>query len=91
MDNNYSTIIIINLIVNVLLVVDKFMSRIKKSSCFGNTIELSDTNNNLKNSDSKLNNNLDSNKILIELLQNINNNKKDDDKKDLNNNQLDKL
>jgi hypothetical protein len=60
------------------------MSRIKKSSCFGNIIELNG-NHNLKNSDSKLNNNdLDTNKILIELLELLENINKKNDKKDEN-------
>jgi hypothetical protein len=50
MDNSsMTTLIIINLLLNFLQVLDHFLMKIKKSKCFGNTIEMNDlpiTNNN---------------------------------------------
>jgi hypothetical protein len=72
MESN-TVILISSLIINVLMIVERFMNRIKKSSCFGSTLELSDIKN--SNNFNKTDNNIDINKI-YEL---INNNIKKDD------------
>ena len=41
MDNNTS-LILINLIINLLLVIDHFLTRLKKSKCFGTELEFND-------------------------------------------------
>ena len=58
--------ILINLIVNLLMVLDHFINRIKSSKCFGASLEMND----IKNND------LDNNKILEQLKELTNNNKK---------------
>jgi len=72
MESN-NVILISSLIINVLMIVERFMNRIKKSSCFGNNIELNDVNkiDNEKKSD------IDINKI-YDLINNINKNEKKD-------------
>jgi len=63
-------IVIINLFINLLSVIDHFLSRIKKSNCCGSQLEL--------DSDNKNNNQLryiDINE-LIKSLKNVNNNNK---------------
>ena len=68
MDTNTS-IIIINLIINLLVVLDHFINRIKSSKCWGASLEMNDAKNN----------ELDNNKILEQLKEL---NKKPNDKKD---------
>jgi len=72
MESN-NVILISSLIINVLMIVERFMNRIKKSSCFGSNIELSDVNkiDNEKKSD------IDINKI-YDLINNINKSEKKD-------------
>ena len=41
MDNN-TTLILINLIINLILVIDHFLTRIRKSKCLGSEIEFND-------------------------------------------------
>ena len=43
MDTN-STLIIVNLLLNFLQVMDHFLSKIKKSRCFGGELEMLDYN-----------------------------------------------
>ena len=65
MDSN-SSLILINFIVNLLMVLDHFINRIKSSKCFGASLEMNDNKNN----------ELDNNKILEQLKELTNNNKK---------------
>ncbi len=66
--------LISSLVINVLMIIERFMNRIKKSSCMGGNIELSDS----KNTDNKLQNaTIDLNKF-YDLIKN------NDKKKDLN-------
>jgi len=74
MESN-TVILISSLIINVLMIVERFMNRIKKSSCLGSTLELSDVKNS-DNSNKNDNNNIDINKI-YELINNNNKNKND--------------
>ncbi len=69
MDSNYS-LILINLIINLLIVVDHFVNRIRSSKCFGASLEMNDNKNN----------ELDNNKIkeLIDVINNNKSNKKDE-------------
>lgn len=70
MDNNSTmiTLIIINLVVNLITVIDHFITKLKRSKCFFGEIEMNDVKNDNKN------NELDNNKIK-ELINVINNNK----------------
>ena len=63
MDSN-SSLIIINLIINLLVVLDHFVNRIRSSKCFGSELQFNNYTNN----------ELDNNKIK-ELIDVINNNK----------------
>ncbi len=65
MDSNTS-LIIINLIINLLVVIDHFINKIKSSKCWGASLEMNDNKNN----------DLDNNKILEQLKELTNNNKK---------------
>ena len=77
MDNS-STLIVVNLIINLMMFLNHLIDRVKRSSCFGNNIEFNDNiPNNNNNYTSKFNSNNDLQKIL-ELL-----NKKDDIKIDI--------
>ena len=83
MDNS-TTLIIVNLIINLMMFLNHFIDRIKKSSCFGNAIEFNDNipNNNIQNNNKDNNNtpqfqSIDINK-LTELIKNNNIDKKDD-------------
>ena len=75
-------ILISSLIINVLMIVERCLNRVRKSTCFGSNIELSD----VKNTDNKNDNVIDM-KQIFELINN-NNKKQDDIKKDI---VLDKL
>ena len=75
MDNS-STLIVVNLIINLMMFLNHLIDRIKRSSCFGNNIEFNDNiPNNNKDNTPKFNSNNDLQKI-IDLLN------KDKDKKD---------
>ena len=76
MDNS-STLIVVNLIINLMMFLNHLVDRIKRSSCFGNNIEFND---NLPNKDTPIYQNNDLQKIL-DLL-----NKKDDIKIDIKDN-----
>ena len=69
MDNS-TTLIVVNLIINVMMFLNHLIDRVKRSSCFGNNIEFND---NIPNKDTPRYQNNDLQKIL-ELL-----NKKNDD------------
>ena len=73
MDNS-STLIVVNLIINLMMFLNHLVDRIKRSSCFGNNIEFND---NIPNKDTPIYQNNDLQKIL-DLL-----NKKDDIKIDI--------
>ena len=62
-------VVIINLVINLLSVVDHFLSRIKKSNCCGLQLEMEDQQNDYSNNQFKY---IDINE-LINGLKNINN------------------
>ena len=62
-------VVIINLVINLLSVVDHFLSRIKKSNCCGNVIEMNDQQNDKTNNQLKY---IDINE-LINSIKNTNN------------------
>ena len=74
MDNS-STLIVVNLIINLMMFLNHLIDRVKRSSCFGNNIEFNDNIPNNNNNTPKFNSNNDLQKIL-ELL---NKDKKNDD------------
>ena len=76
MDNS-TTLIVVNLIINLMMFLNHLVDRIKRSSCFGNNIEFND---NIPNKDTPIYQNNDLKKIL-DLL-----NKKDDIKIDIKDN-----
>ena len=76
MDNS-TTLIVVNLIINLMMFLNHLIDRIKRSSCFGNNIEFND---NIPNKDTPIYQNNDLQKIL-DLL-----NKKDDIKIDIKDN-----
>ena len=76
MDNS-TTLIVVNLIINLMMFLNHLVDRIKRSSCFGNNIEFND---NIPNKDTPIYQNNDLQKIL-DLL-----NKKDDIKIDIKDN-----
>ena len=76
MDNS-TTLIVVNLIINLMMFLNHLIDRIKRSSCFGNNIEFND---NIPNKDTPRYQNNDLQKIL-DLL-----NKKDDIKIDIKDN-----
>ena len=71
MDNSgVLIVVIINLVINLLTVIDHFLSRIKKSNCCGSQLELDTDNKN--NNELKY---IDIN-TLINTIKNVNNNDK---------------
>ena len=70
MESN-NMILISSLVINALLILERCFNKIKKSSCMGGNIELSD----VKNTDNNKIDNIDINKI-FEMIKN--NNKKED-------------
>ena len=76
MDSN-SSLILINLVINLLVVVDHFINRLKSSKCWGSELQFNDN----KNNDLEQNKILEQLKILTNLKQldeKSNDNKKDD-------------
>ena len=72
MDSSTS-LIIVNLIINVMLFLNHLIDRIKRSSCFGSNIEFNDNIPNKDNTPRFQNNDL------LKILELLNNNKKNDE------------
>ena len=69
MDSNNSTmitLIVINLIINLITVIDHFITRLKKSKCWLGEIEMNENKEDVK----KSNNDNDNIKQLIDILNN---------------------
>ncbi len=86
MDTN-STLIIVNLLLNFMQVMDHFLSKIKKSRCFGNELEMIDNNNKKNNTNSSFDN---FKKEIYEMIQ-INNKNIENKDKNKDDNILDKV
>ena len=76
MDSNNSTmitLIVINLIINLIAVIDHFITRLKKSKCWLGEIEMNENKEDVK----KPNNDNDNIKQLIDILNNNKSNNTD--------------
>ena len=51
MDNNMSTLIIINVILNFIQLIDHIFSRLKSSKCFGSELQFNDNKTDTKELD----------------------------------------
>jgi hypothetical protein len=82
MDNNNSTmitLIVINLIINLITVIDHFITKLKRSKCWFGEIEMNDIKDDTVKNFTQDNNKL---KELIDILNNkSNNNKSNNDNK----------
>ena len=65
-NNTMITLIVINLIVNLITVIDHFITRLKKSKCWLDEIEMNENKEDVK----KSNNDNDNIKQLIDILNN---------------------
>ena len=77
MDQTTTTLIIINLLLNFLQVLDHFLTKIKRSKCWGGELEMETNSKDNKDNQNNINKN-----DLIEQLKILTNQKQLDDKKD---------
>ena len=78
MDSTTTTLIIINLLLNFLQVLDHFLTKIKRSKCWGGELEME--TNSKDNKDNQ--NNINKNDLLEQLKILTNQKQPDDNKKD---------